>query len=103
LATLVGCVLGGFVPLASYVLAHLPSPSTALWGLVVGGLLFSAKTVWQWGLLAFADPWKASGFVLLIEGVMVLSPVPWLAVTALALLVAINAIATGCTLAQGAE
>lgn len=66
--------------------------------LVLGGLLFSAKTVFAWGALAFRDRWKAAGFVVLLEGVMITSSVPMLALTLLAILVAINGIATGCTL-----
>jgi hypothetical protein len=73
------------------------NPSSAL---VAGGLVYSAKTVWQWGRLAFACPWKATGFVLLLEGVMVLSRIEWLSVAALVYLVGINAIATGCLLAR---
>lgn len=99
IALALGCILGGFVPLASYVLAHLPAPAWYLWALVAGGLLFSAKTVYQWGAAAFADAWKAGGFVLLLEGVMTYAPVPWLALSALGVLVGINAIATGCALA----
>jgi DNA segregation ATPase FtsK/SpoIIIE-like protein len=67
--------------------------------IVAGGLLYSAKTVWQWGRLTFEDRWKATGFVLLIEGVMMCSPVLWLARTALLYLLTINAIATACLLA----
>lgn len=106
LASFVGLVLGGFTPLASYVVCHSELPSAqgvyfaTLLAIVAGGLLFSAKTVWQWGQLAFADPWKATGFVLLLEGVMVASSVAPLAYGALSLLILINGVATGCQLAQ---
>lgn len=110
-ASLLGAALGGFVPVATYTVAHqqllvgaakwsgvtFVSPA---WALVAGGLLYSAKTVWQWGKLTFNDRWKATGFVLLVEGVMVFSPVVWLSRTALGYLVAINAIATACLLAM---
>lgn len=107
LATLIGFVLGGFVPVASYVVCHQELPSATGWHqmalgtLVAGGLLFSAKTVWQWARAGFSDAWKATGFVVLVEGVMVLSAVTWLAWTALVLLVGVNGIATGVTLARG--
>ena len=69
--------------------------------LVLGGLLFSAKTVWQWAHQAFAnDAWKATGFVVLLEGVMTLSQIPALAIAALVLLTAINGIATGVVLSK---
>ena len=100
-AAIVGAALGGFVPVATYAVAH---KEAALWNpsaaLVAGGLVYSAKTVWQWGRLAFACPWKATGFVLLLEGVMVLSRIEWLSVAALAYLVGINATATACLLAR---
>ena len=103
LATLLGCLLGGFVPLASYVVAHQEVDTGTVHGfvsllLVLGGLLFSAKTVFQWGRMAFQQGAKALGFVVLLEGVMVTSHTPWLALSALGYLVCINAVATGCTL-----
>lgn len=102
LAALVGAALGGVVPIATYTVAHFElvtwrEPRAAL---VAGGLAYSAKTVWQWGRQAFACPWKASGFVLLLEGIMVTSSVSWLAQLALAYLIGINAIATACQIAH---
>jgi hypothetical protein len=102
LAAVVGALLGALVPIATYTVAHLElagwrDPRAAL---VAAGLLFSAKTVWQWGRQAFACPWKATGFVLLTEGVMVTSSIGWLAQLALAYLIGINAIATACLIAH---
>lgn len=100
-ALAIGCLLGGFVPVASFHVAH--NEVTSFWSLatalVLGGLVYSAKTVFTWGKLAFSCTWKATGFVVLVEGVMVTSKSTWLALAALAYLVAINAVATGCTLA----
>lgn len=99
LEALCGLVLGGFVPVATFVTAHGGwTWMTAV--LVVGGLVFSAKTVFDWCSLAFGERAKALGFVLLIEGVMVASPVRWLSLAALALLVGINGTSTGCRLAR---
>ncbi len=105
LATVLGALLGGFVPLASYTVAHQEANFDTLrgWiavGLVLGGLVFSAKTVREWGELAFHDGRKALGFVVLMEGVATLSQTPWLALAALSYLVGINAVATGCTLSR---
>ena len=104
LPTALGCVLGGFVPVASYFVAHAEIAysyhGAAMLSLVLGGLVFSAKTVWQWGRAAFADSWKASGLVLLLEGIMTLSSTQWLGIAALVLLAAVNAIATGVTLSR---
>jgi VIT1/CCC1 family predicted Fe2+/Mn2+ transporter len=105
LATLLGFALGGFVPLASYVVAHSEiDPAVSLYAqvttlLVLGGLLYSAKTVYAWGKLAFRAPAKAAGFVVLLEGVMVFAHTQWLSIAALAYLMAINGLATGCNLA----
>jgi hypothetical protein len=105
LATVLGFMLGGFVPLASYVVAHFDvDRAIALYEqvstlLVIGGLLYSAKTVYAWGALAFRAPLKSAGFVVLLEGVMVFAQTQWLALAALAYLVAINGLATGCNLA----
>lgn len=109
LATLLGFLLGGFVPLASYVVAHYEiASSEALYTqlssyLVLGGLLYSAKTVYAWGKRAFASPAKALGFVVLLEGVMTTSSTAWLAIAALSYLVVINGVATGCTLSTRPE
>jgi hypothetical protein len=101
LAALLGALLGGFVPLATYTLAHdeLASLLSVQAVIVAGGLLFSARTVVAWARLAFASPAKAIGFTVLLEGVMTLAHTPWLALAALAYLIGINAIATGTTLA----
>ena len=100
-AAVLGFLLGGGVPLAIYSYAHelagnWRDPRAAI---VVGGLLFSAKTVWQWGRQAFACPYKATGYVILMEGVMVTSTSDLLSRLALGFLLGINAIATACTIA----
>jgi hypothetical protein len=102
-----GAALGSVVPVASYWLAHFEVDRAAdLWPqlpawLVLGGLVFSATTVYGWGRLAFGHGAKAAGFCVLVEGVLLASRTQWLAVVALAYLVAINAVATGCRLARG--
>jgi hypothetical protein len=108
LGTTLGLILGGFVPVGSFVLCHNELPHVqgdwawrVLAVLIVGGLVFSAKTVWQWSAAAFQDRWKATGFVLLVEGIMVWAHTPWLSYAALGLLVGINGVATGVTLARG--
>lgn len=104
LATFLGFLLGGLVPIASFVVAHgeidhsRPMYTQLGTFLVLGGLVYSAKTVFDWGRRAFNSGAKAMGFVVLLEGVMVAASTPWLGLTALAYLVAINGIATGCNL-----
>jgi len=106
-ATVFGAWFGAGVPLASYWMAHYEIAATtnpwllaAKCLLVLGGLLFSAVTVYRWCKLAFGSPAKAVGFCVLAEGVLILSSTPYLCMGALAYLVVINAIATGCTLSK---
>ena len=106
-AALLGALLGGFVPLAAYQTTHsdlrveswrdLLSPLVPV---VAACLLFSVRTVWQWGRAAFGESAKAVCLVVAIEGMMVLSPTPWLAQLALFYLICINAVATACILAH---
>jgi hypothetical protein len=95
-----GFLLGGFVPIATFVVAHREVTAWYDVGvfLVIGGLLYSARTVFEWGKVAFRSPVKSAGFVLLLEGVMVTAHTPWLGYGALLYLVLINGIATGCNL-----
>jgi hypothetical protein len=101
-ATLVGFLLGGFVPIATYATAHSLGEklfSDPLGFLVLGGLIFSCYTVVGWGRNAFSSLLKSIGFVLLVEGSMTFAPVQWVALVALAFLVVINGVATGVNLA----
>lgn len=102
LAATVGGLLGAFVPVAVWWLVH-HDLSEGVWkpalALVLGGLAFSAKTVYQWTREAFACGWKAAGFTLLIEGVLTFAESPWLSVVALGYLAVVNAAATASTLA----
>lgn len=93
-------IKGGFIPLGAYTVAHgeLASASGGHWyalaAIVLGALVFSAKNVWQSAQADFSDRWKATGFTVLLEGVMVCSSTPWLRLGALAILVGVNAITT---------
>ena len=102
LAAFVGLLLGGFVPLAVFVVAHSESGTfkghERAWLLVAGGLVYSALTVFEWARLAFTSVPKSVGFVVLVEGTMVTSTTHWLALTALGYLIGINGVATACTL-----
>ena len=107
LAACIGMVFGAFVPLAVYVVSHydldLADPWSPALALVVGGLLYSATTVYQWGLQAFGSWYKALGFAILVEGTMCASDQAWLSIAALVLLCSINAIATGVALVRGGK
>lgn len=107
LPTVIGALIGALVPFATYQVAHHDLNLSAPWSLpmllVVGGLVYSATTVAQWGRLAFASWYKAVGFTVLVEGIMVGSGQEWLSVVALCYLCTINAIATGVTLTRGSR
>lgn len=109
IAMIAGAIIGGFIPLATYVTAHCEvDPTAPLYFqlpslMVIGGLIYSAMTVFSWAKVAFKNPVKAVGFVVLLEGTMTFSHsgvggVPILSLAALALLVSINAIAAGAML-----
>lgn len=73
------------------------------YGNVDGGLAYSAQTVFQWARMAFTSGWKSFGFCVLVEGTMVSSHISWLSIAALAYLIVINGIATGCRLTVGSK
>lgn len=100
----------GAVPTSSaFILAHYALPELwdevellerfRFWGLLpvlVACLLFSVQTIWQF--TARFGRSKAACTIVVLEGVMVLSPYIWHAAIALACLVLVNAVATACTL-----
>jgi hypothetical protein len=65
-------LLGALVPSATFMVGHyeLASWTEPKALIVMGGLVFSALTVFRWGRLAFGSPVKAFGFVVLAEGVV---------------------------------
>lgn len=112
LATAIGMVKGGSIPAGTFALYHLEMNNDPwqLKGLIVlGGLIYSAKTVFGWCKQVFrledgtADTWKALGWCAGIEGFMTASSTFWLNCAALALLILVNAVATGVSLAMEDE
>lgn len=85
-------VASGFLPIASFVLAHYESKTEPmLWVLVAAALLFSAPTLAKWAEKWCGNQVKAWGFTVLLEGVMVASHTEWLSYAGLVILVVINA------------
>lgn len=83
----------GFLPVASFAIAHFEAPyNPALWVLVAAALLFSAPTLVTWAAQWCGSIYKAIGFATLLEGVMVFSHIQPLAYAGLAILVLINAV-----------
>ena len=99
LSAAMGIVLGGFVPIAVYALVHFEvAQHPAYWAMVVGGLVYSAISVYRWAEYAFHLWIKALGFVLLLEGTVTFSTERWLNVAGLAILVAINGVSAAVAL-----
>lgn len=106
LAFILGAIAGGFVPVASYSIAHLQAPQAegftcfVSWMMVIGGLIYSALSVYDFGKQAFGSSAKAVGFVMLTELVLVFGQLDWLCYAALTVLVGINAVIAGVNLAM---
>lgn len=99
LAGFIGLGIGGFVPVATYTVVHCECAIyPRLWWLVLGGLLYSAITVFTWASAAFGSRVKAAGFCVLLEGILTFGHTYSLGLAALAMLVFINAVSAACAL-----
>jgi hypothetical protein len=96
----VGILVGLTVPLTTFMVAHYEWKE--FWSiysvLIVGGLIFSANSVYFWSKAAFRSSVKALGFVCLVESAMIFSHIRWVTYLGLALLIGINAVSTGANL-----
>jgi hypothetical protein len=106
-AAAIGAVIGGLVPWFGRTLAHGEIQGTwssnrpialAMITVVLGCGVFSGLSVYKFGRAAFGDARKALGFVLALEGVMLVSHGVTSAV-ALGVLILINAVANGSVIA----
>lgn len=115
-AAIMGGIVGGIVPIGAAIYAHIELKGIQTSELftkipfyfVIGALLYSAPTVYEWVKSAVGSDTvigkiKPFGWVLLIEGSMAYPSesvaAQVFAVVSLLILVFINAIASGCTLA----
>jgi len=99
LSAFMGVILGGFIPIAVYALVHFEvADQPALWVMVVGGLAFSAISVFKWAESAFHIVLKALGFVVLLEGTVTFASQRWLSLAGLAILVTINSVSAAVAL-----
>src|SRR4029077_8207751 len=107
-AAAIGALIGGLIPWFGRTLAHGEiqeawtagnRPLTlAMIAVVIGCGVFSGLSVYKFGKSAFRDARKALGFVLALEGVMLVSHGVTSSV-ALAILILINAVANGSVIA----
>ena len=96
-----GFLFGACPPIATFTVAHYAVKHESLLQVasqfssyfVLGGLVYSSITVYQWKLMAVQNRLKALGFVLLTEGVMTFIDIQWLCYLALFQLVTINWVA----------
>lgn len=111
-AAVIGALTGGGVTYCTHAMARgdladtpwAPGSYALFLGrlaIVLGGLLFSIVTTFSFGRSAFQRGWLAVGFLVLMDGVMVASSQPSLEWFATGLLIAIEAVTTGCTVARG--
>lgn len=85
-------IASGFLPIASFVIAHHEAGADPiLWVLVVAALAFSAPSVAGWAQKWCGHAVKAWGFTILLEGVLVFAHHEALSLGGLAMLVMINA------------
>lgn len=99
LSAALGLFMGGLVPIAVYALVHnevIYHPW--YWLMAMGGLAYSAISVYHWAESAFHMRIKAVGFVLLLEGTVTFSKETWLGLTGLAFLVLINGVSAAVAL-----
>ncbi len=82
----------GFLPIASYVMAHKEASNGNPWlySIVVACLIVSAPTLAKWSA-RFMEAWKGWAFTFVLEMVMVFSHITWLNISGLVLLVLVNA------------
>lgn len=97
-----GAIVGASVPISVFVVSHTTQleatfGSIVLWAAVLGGLVFSAGTVYAYCCKLFGGRrWKAASYCVLAETIMTFAPshlLP-LSIAMLAILVAVNAIGT---------
>lgn len=95
----VGAAMGGFVPVATFTLAHDGGLTPLLWVILGAGSAFSLVKVIGVAEQVFRSRAQGTMFAVLLEGVALAAPQLWLARGALGFLVLINAVALGCGLA----
>lgn len=116
LSVWLGIPMAAGLPIAAFWFSHVELPADFAaatiswldWCFIVGKILavlgilvFSALTVYQWGYRAFRDNRKAVGYTVGVELVMLISDTPWLAITMCTVLVGINLIGTVVNIALG--
>lgn len=105
LALVYGAATGVAIPIASYTMAHSeimianPRLFAVKVAILVGGLVYSSRSVFQWWKLITGSAIQSLAFVVLSEGILVFSDTEWLRLTFLGYLCIINALANGCKIA----
>lgn len=88
---IIAALSAAFLPIASYVIAHFEMKGNPyLVILVIAALAFSAPTLVHWATKWCGNVYKAIGYTVLLEGVMILSGIQVLSYCALGILSVIN-------------
>lgn len=88
----VAAMASGFLPIASFVIAHHEAAQQPLlWLLVAAALMFSAPSVASWAQKWCGHQLKAWGFTVLLEGTLVFAHHEALSFGGLAILILVNA------------
>lgn len=105
-ALLMGLVYGTVAPALVWWVKHHELPAAGstwlaaiYWAMVLGGCVFSAKSVYDWGQAAFSQTAKSLGFTILVELAMTFVSSVTVSLTCLVLLASINITAVTCKLA----
>lgn len=99
---------GALMPFSAYWVSHNCLTRLSMWkdyvmlAVVAAALLFSVRTVWKAGEQTSGERLKATAWVIVLEGLMIACPTPWLAATSLCYLVVINAVSTACVIVRKA-
>ena len=108
LGLILGSTVGAIAPVGVFSIAHsgVILSTLSLWRqpvayLALGGLVFSALSVVTWTERLFRSKTKAIAWTILVEGIMTFAPpaLVWLSWVCLALLIGVNAISNGCSVA----
>ena len=97
LAAVVGFSVGSLFPVLSFVLIHHEvSEHPISWVFVVGALIMSFSSVYNWFTAAYSSKVKGFGCALALEGVMTFCHIFWLSIICLSVLVFVNAVSSAC-------
>lgn len=96
-----GAIYGAWMPIAAFILKFEADAGNRpeIWFLIAAAMVFSGITVFHWMRQSFGSSAKAFGFMVCLDGAMLFSELLPLRISALILLILVNALASACNLA----